>query len=107
MLGSPSKEAKADAKANRKDDRRAAAQAREQGQALRKAAKAVEAELAKLGEELKAIDRALFDPGNADKALAALTMTELMKRRARTAEAIEAAEAKWLEASEKLESVAA
>jgi ATP-binding cassette subfamily F protein 3 len=107
VLGSPSKEARADAKANRKDDRRAAAQAREQGQVLRKAAKAAEGELAKLSDELKAIDRALFDPSSADKVLAALTMTELMKRRARTVEAIAAAEAKWLEASEAIESAAA
>jgi len=94
-------------KSSRKDQRRAAAEAREKGQALRKAAKAAEAELAKLQAEQSAIERAMFDPGSAESALTKLTMTELMKRRAATAERIEAAEAAWLEASEALEGLAA
>ena len=96
-----------EAKASRKDQRRAAAEAREKGQALRKQAKAAEAELAKLQTELSALDRAMFDPGSAEPALAKLTMTELMKRRAGVAERIEAAEATWIEASEALEALAA
>jgi len=96
-----------EAKASRKDQRRAAAEAREKGQALRKAAKAAEAELARLQAELSTVDRAMFDPGSAAPALARLTMTELMKRRAAIAERIAAAEAAWLEASEALESLAA
>ncbi len=96
-----------EAKASRKDARRAAAEAREKGNALRKAAKAAEAELAKLGEQRSAVDRAMFDPGSAEPALAKLTMTELMKRRAELSAAIDAAEAAWLEASEALEAIAA
>ncbi|MHA6718918.1 ABC-F family ATP-binding cassette domain-containing protein [Sphingomonas sp. RS6] len=92
-------------KENRKDARRAAAEAREKGNALRKAAKAAEAEVAKLQGQLSAIDRAMFDPSSAEPALAKLTMTDLMKRRADLAAKIEAAELAWMEASEALESV--
>ena len=53
------------------------------------------------------IDRAMFDPSSADAALAKLTMTDLMKRRAEVEAKITAAEAAWLEASEKLETIAA
>jgi ATP-binding cassette subfamily F protein 3 len=94
-------------KLSKKDARRAAAQAREQGTALRKAAKEAESLLAKLTGERGAVDRAMFDPASADAALAKLTMTELMKRRAELEARIEAAEAAWLEASEKLEAIAA
>ncbi|WP_343520033.1 ABC-F family ATP-binding cassette domain-containing protein [Sphingomonas sp.] len=92
---------------NRKDARREAAEAREKGNALRKSAKAAEAELARLGEKLSAIDRAMFDPASAAPDLAKLTMTELMKQRDAVAKAIEAAEATWMEASEALEALAA
>ena len=97
----------AEAKANRKDARREAAEAREKGNALRKSAKAAEAEMAKLNEKLSAIDRAMFDPASAAPDLAKLTMTELMKQRGAVAKAIEAAEAVWVEASEALEALAA
>jgi ATP-binding cassette subfamily F protein 3 len=42
----------------------------------------------------------MFDPSTAEKHLTKLTMTELMKRRAETDDAIEKAEAAWMEASE-------
>jgi ATP-binding cassette subfamily F protein 3 len=100
-------EGSSEAKVSRKDARRAAAEAREQSQGLRKAAKAAEAELAKLTEQRSTIDRAMFDPSSAAPDLAKLTMTDLMKRRAEVEAKIEAAEAAWLEASEKLEAVAA
>ncbi|WP_296614973.1 ABC-F family ATP-binding cassette domain-containing protein [Sphingomonas sp.] len=100
-------EGSSEAKVSRKDARRAAAEAREQSQGLRKAAKAAETELAKLTEQRSAIDRAMFDPSSAAPDLAKLTMTDLMKRRAEVEAKIEAAEAAWLEASEKLEQVAA
>ncbi|MDB5679743.1 ABC-F family ATP-binding cassette domain-containing protein [Sphingomonas bacterium] len=99
--------AKEVSKLNKKDARKAAADAREASQGLRKAAKAAEAELAKLNEQKSKIDRAMFDPSSADAALSKLTMTDLMKRRAEIEGAIAAAEATWLEASEKLETVAA
>jgi ATP-binding cassette subfamily F protein 3 len=95
------------AKANRKEDRRAAAAAREKGQALRSRARAAEAETAKLTALRSAVDQAMFDPSNADQALARLTVSELMKRRAELDRKIEAAEAQWLEASEQLEQIAA
>jgi ATP-binding cassette subfamily F protein 3 len=99
--------AKSEPKASRKEDRRAAAAAREKGQALRSRAKAAEAEMAKLTTLRSAIDRAMFDPAGADKSLSKLTMTELMKRRAEVERQLEAAEALWLEASEALEQLAA
>jgi ATP-binding cassette subfamily F protein 3 len=100
-------EGSSEAKISRKDARRAAAEAREQSQGLRKAAKAAEAELARLTEQRSVIDRAMFDPSSASPDLAKLTMTALMKHRAEVEAKIEAAEAAWLEASEKLEAVAA
>ena len=93
-------------KGNRKDARRQQAQAREQGQVLRKRARDAEAALGKLGERLSAIDRSMFDPATATPELAKLTVTELMKRRADVAREIEAAEAAWLAASEQLEQAA-
>jgi len=106
VLSKDAAEAKA-AKPDRKEARRAAAEAREKSQTLRNAAKAAETELARLGAQLTAIDRAMFDPASAEPALASLTMTELMKRRADLAAKIEAAEAAWMEASEALEAIAA
>jgi ATP-binding cassette subfamily F protein 3 len=100
-------EGSSEAKVSRKDARRAAAEAREQSQHLRKAAKAAEGEMAKLTEQKSAIDRAMFDPSSAAPDLAKLTMTALMKRRAEVETEIAAAEAVWMEASEKLEAVAA
>jgi len=92
---------------NKKDQRKAAAQAREKGQELRKRARSAEAELEKLTAERSAIDQAMFDPSSADAALARLTMTDLMKRRAGIEARIAAAEAAWLEANEALETIAA
>jgi ATP-binding cassette subfamily F protein 3 len=88
---------------NRKDERRAAAEARERNQGLRKAVKAAEEMVAKLTARRSAIDRALFDPNSADAADAKRTTTELMKLRADVERDLEAAEARWLEASEALE----
>ncbi|MFM2272171.1 MAG: hypothetical protein RL702_1236 [Pseudomonadota bacterium] len=92
---------------NKKDARKAAAEAREKGQELRKAARKAETELEKLTQQRSAIDQAMFDPGAAKGELAKLTMTELMKRRAVLEEQIEVAELAWLEANEALEALAA
>jgi ATP-binding cassette subfamily F protein 3 len=92
-------------KADRKEARRAAAEAREKGTALRKAAKAAETELARLQAQLSALEKAMFDPANADTALTKLTMTDLMKRRAEVSGQIETAELTWMEASEALEGI--
>ncbi|MCW1400853.1 ATP-binding cassette domain-containing protein [Novosphingobium sp. MW5] len=88
---------------NKKEARKAAAEAREKGQEIRKRAKAAEAELEKLAAQIKAVDQAMFDPKAAEPALAKLTMSDLMIRRAEIEARIEAAEAVWLEASEALE----
>ena len=92
---------------SKKDQRKANAEARGKGQELRKRAKAVEAEMERLMAQRSAVDHAMFDPKGAEPALARLTMTDLMKRRAELESRIEAAEATWLEVSEALEAIAA
>ncbi|MEQ1498898.1 MAG: ATP-binding cassette domain-containing protein [Novosphingobium sp.] len=92
---------------NKKDQRKAAAEARERNQDLRKRARSAEAELERLTTERSEIDQAMFDPATANAKLAKLTMTELMKHRAELDSAIGTAEAAWLEASEALEGIAA
>jgi ATP-binding cassette, subfamily F, member 3 len=91
---------------NKKDQRKAAAEAREKNRELRKRAGTAEAELAQLTAERNEIDRAMFDPASVAGRLAKLTMTELMKHRASLEARIEEAEFAWLEASEALESSA-
>ncbi|UIJ44521.1 ABC-F family ATP-binding cassette domain-containing protein [Sphingomonas cannabina] len=107
VLTKDAKDAAGAPKVDRKEARRQAAEAREKGTALRKRAQEAERELGKLTEQRSAIDRAMFDPASADAALAKLTMTELMKRRAELESRIEAAEAAWMDASEALELLAA
>jgi ATP-binding cassette subfamily F protein 3 len=92
---------------NKRDQRRANAEAREKGQAMRKAAKLAEAELARLTSALSSIDRAMFDPSTAESALANLNMSELMKRRGEAQKAVANAEEAWLAASEVLEEISA
>jgi ATP-binding cassette, subfamily F, member 3 len=92
-------------KFNKKEDRKAAAQAREQQQQLRKAVRDAEADMAKLAVVKSAIDQAMFDPAAAANEYASLTMSELSQRRAKIGEALDAAEARWLKASEALETV--
>ena len=92
---------------DKKAARKAAADAREKYQALSKRAKQVEGDLAKLTAQRSAVDRAMFDPAGAEGALATLTMSELMTRRADLQGQIEVQEAAWLQASEALEAVAA
>jgi ATP-binding cassette subfamily F protein 3 len=90
-----------------KKDRKAAAQEREQAQALRKQVREHESAMEKLTAERSAIDLAMFDPSKATPALAKLTMTDLMKRRAEIEDKLADAEARWMEASEQLEQAAA
>jgi ATP-binding cassette subfamily F protein 3 len=92
---------------NKKDQRKLAAELREKGQTLRKHAKAAEAQLEKLTAARSAIDLAMFTPQSADAALANLSMTELMKRRARIEADIETAEGVWLETNEALDAMTA
>lgn len=92
---------------NKKDQRKAAAQAREKGQEWRKRARAAEAELEKLAAQRAAVEHAMFDPSTADKAFVNMTMTELMKRRGEIEASVKVAEAAWLEANDALEAIAA
>jgi ATP-binding cassette, subfamily F, member 3 len=84
-------------------DRKAAAQAREEARAAKKKVSEAEAKIARLQQEGSDIDRAMFDPASALPALAKLTMSELVQRRAAVTAAAERAEAEWLQASEQLE----
>jgi ATP-binding cassette subfamily F protein 3 len=95
------------AKANKKEDRKAAAAARDKAQALRKALKGMEADVVRLTAERSKLDQAMFDPSSADPSLTKLSMGALMKQRADVAASLEAAEARWLEASEALDGVEA
>lgn len=103
VLGNSAKEKAA--KVNKKNDRKAAAEAREKAQVLRKGAQAIERDLARLTEQRDALDAAMA--GQASPALAKLTMAQLMKRRASLDTEIEVAETKWMEANEALEALAA
>jgi ATP-binding cassette subfamily F protein 3 len=88
-------------------DRKAAAKAREDARALKKAAAEAEAVSARLAAQCSALDRALVDPANAPAEFANLPMSELSKRRAQLSADLQKAEAQWLEANEKLERLAA
>ena len=105
--GSRREGANGEPRLNKKDQRKANAEAREKGQAARKNARHAEAELERLTTLRSAIELAMFDPSAADATLARLNMTDLMKRRGETAKQIQAAEAAWLAASEALEKIAA
>jgi ATP-binding cassette subfamily F protein 3 len=90
-----------------KVDRRAAANSRNEAIALKRVASDAEAESARLAAQCSAIDRAMFDPAGAEPDLASLPMSELSRRRAKLGAALALAEARWLVASEQLESRAA
>jgi len=94
-------------KPKQRHDRKAAAKAREDARALKKAAAEAEATSARLAAQRSALDRAMFDPANAPSEFANMPMSELSKRRAEVASQLEAAEARWLEAHEQLEQIAA
>jgi ATP-binding cassette subfamily F protein 3 len=91
------------AKRSRKDERRAEAEARAQGQSLRKTAQAAEAEIARLEKRKTEIERAMFDPASASAEDSKRTMSELMKLLAETGAKLAEAERRWLEASEAME----
>ena len=90
-------------KADRKADRRAAAQAREQTKALRTTVATAEKEMAELADKRSRIERAMFDPTSAGPEERNCTMSELMVRRGKIEKELEAAEARWVAASEALE----
>lgn len=91
-------------RANRKDERRKAAQARERNQALRKAVKQAEAEVKRLSDARAEIDRVAFAPkGEADGSNSE-SLTELMEQRGEIEQKLAAAEDRWMQASEALDS---
>ncbi len=106
VLAGDAKPDRAAPKGDKREARRQAAEARAQGQALRRQAQEAEKALGKLTDERSRLDQAMFDPAAASPALAALTMTELMKRRADLETRIASTEAAWIAASEALEALA-
>ena len=90
-------------KADRKEDKKAAAASREAQAKLKRDVSDAEADLAKLEVVLSAIDRAMLDPVSAANEYKNLTMGELSQCRGKIVAAQEAAEAKWVAASEALE----
>jgi ATP-binding cassette subfamily F protein 3 len=88
-------------------DRKAAAKARENARALKQAVADAEVASARLAAQRSALDLAMIDPENAPGEFANLPLSELGRRRAEVACELEAAEARWLEANEQLEKIAA
>lgn len=93
-------------KTDRKEDKKAAAAAREAQAKLKREVNDAEADLAKLEVVLSAIDKAMVDPQSASNDYKDLTMGELSQRRGKIVAAQEAAEARWISASEALEKLA-
>jgi ATP-binding cassette subfamily F protein 3 len=91
------------ARFNKKEDRKAAAAAREQSKTLRAEVSAAEKDMATLTAHRSRIERAMFDPDSAGPEENGLKMSDLMVRRAEVEKKLEAAEARWLEASTALE----
>ena len=91
----------------KKQDKKAAAEAREKGLALKKRVSEAEAKMAKLTAERSALDRAMFDPASAEAGLAKLSMGALAKKRAEVAAALDEAEAAWMALTEELETLTA
>ena len=93
------------AKFNKKEDRKAAAAARELNKVLRAEVSAAEKEMAALTADRSRIERAMFDPDTAGPQEKGVKMSDLMVRRADVEKSLAAAEARWLEASAALEDV--
>lgn len=101
LSGSGKAEGKSSApKRDKKEERRLAAAAREAQKEARKTLNTVEAEMAKLTARRSEIDSAMFDPATAKGDDAKRTMSELSQLRSAVEKKIEAAETKWMAASE-------
>ena len=96
-------DAGAGSKADRKADKKAQADRRDRDQELRRAVRELEADTARLTAERTALERAMADPAAAEPRFSRLSIADLGKRRAELQQKIDAAEAKWMEAAEKLE----
>jgi ATP-binding cassette subfamily F protein 3 len=95
----PDKAARGASKGNGKE--------REAVRLARQAVQEAEKTIARLQEQAAAIDRAMFEPASAKAELAGLTMGALAQRRASVTKELEAAELRWIEASERIETAAA
>jgi ATP-binding cassette, subfamily F, member 3 len=87
-------------KRDKKEERKAAAAAREASALARKELATAEAELAKLTTRRSEIDRAMFDPASALPADSKLSMGELSRLHGELTAKIDQAEAKWMQASD-------
>lgn len=90
-------------RANRKDERRKAARARERNQALRKAAIQAEAEMKRLSDRRDEIDSAILALQCEPDRLKRGSMNELLKARAEAERKLAAAGDRWLQAGKALE----
>ncbi|MDD3444821.1 MAG: ATP-binding cassette domain-containing protein, partial [Zavarzinia sp.] len=98
----PVKSAEAPAGADRKEQRREAARAREARAPLTRKIKAVESLMEKLAKDLATVEAAMADPKTYNNAGA---MTEAGKKRGEILKAQEAAETDWLALHEELEAM--
>ncbi|WP_375391323.1 ABC-F family ATP-binding cassette domain-containing protein [uncultured Sphingomonas sp.] len=94
-------------RSGRKATRPAGAAARGMERDLRRAVETAEAAVVRLTEQRDAIDRAMADPASADRTVAQLTPTQLMRRRAELEREVAAAELAWLDASSAIDALAA
>jgi ATP-binding cassette subfamily F protein 3 len=106
VLGRNQPKAEGKPKADKRD-RKQAGRSREAARQARKDVTEAEAAVARLETQVSSLDRAMFDPSSAAPELANLTIGELSRRRAALTSELEEAEARWLEASERLEEQAA
>ncbi|WP_322962913.1 ABC-F family ATP-binding cassette domain-containing protein [Sphingomonas fuzhouensis] len=90
-------------KADRAANKKASAEQRERFNAMKKALRGIEDEMAKLTRERDALDKAMNDPASAEPRHARLSMGELNKRRAEVVDKLAEAEARWMEAGEAME----
>jgi ATP-binding cassette, subfamily F, member 3 len=90
-------------KADRKAEKRNAADWREKQKSLKSAVSKAEKEMATLSAERSRIDQALFDPNAAGGAEAKMTTTDLMVRRASVEKKLGTIEESWMEATTALE----
>ncbi|NKB45243.1 MAG: ATP-binding cassette domain-containing protein, partial [Alphaproteobacteria bacterium] len=100
-------ETKMEKPTNKKEQRRIAAQLREQNKSLRQAVAKAELEMSKLSDKRSAIDQALFKPADAAGPFKDKPASDLMKIRADIERDLVGAEARWLKASEALEQASA
>ncbi|MFT8737311.1 MAG: ABC-F family ATP-binding cassette domain-containing protein [Zymomonas mobilis] len=104
ILGRTDKSSSTPVKAqDKKADKRARAEKRQQNKVLRDEIKKLETEISKLTARRSEIDQALFDPNQASPKDKSLTVTQLMKSRADIEDELNKKEALWVEKSEMLE----